>query len=127
MVNMGLETVFMLVFTGLLAIFTGILAFTTRKYTRTTEKLLRQSEQAYKQSRGAFLANMLTTVLNLEQQNVNPKLSTWGKYWEKPETLYKDIAEIFGDVDENLKKDFVRAFSRFCERMRERSREKESK
>lgn len=100
-------------FTGVLAVFTSLLFFTSRRYTKVTEKLLQQSEAASKQSRAAFLGDMVVKALSLEErvmeQLPSPKSLLEGRSFIQPGSLTEDIAEMLGNIDEGLKRDFVRA------------------
>ena len=95
--------------------FTGVLAITTIVYVRVSIILLKRTNESAKQSRAAFLADMIIRALDLERQFIHPD-STLDKYWDEPEKVHGDIAEIFGDIDEDLRRDFVRAMENFQKR-----------
>jgi len=110
---MDLASQLMVGFTGLLAIFTGLLVFATIWNVKITKKLLKHSEAASKQSRAAFLGDMVVKTLSLEErvseQWSSGKSLVEGRSFIEPGSLSKDIAEMLGNMDEGLKRDFVRA------------------
>lgn len=99
--------------------FTGILAGATIVYVIVSIILFARTGKSAKQSRAAFLADMIIRALDLERQFIHPD-STLGKYWDEPEKVHGDIAEIFGDIDAELKRDFMRAMNNFQRRRTEK-------
>lgn len=102
--------------------FTGVLAIATIVYVRVSIILLKRTNESVKQSRAAFLADMIIRALDLERQFIHPD-STLAKYWDEPEKIHGDIAEIFGDIDEELRRDFIRAMKNFQKRRLEKSKQ----
>ena len=102
--------------------FTGVLAIATIVYVGVSIILLKRTNESVKQSRAAFLADMIIRALDLERQFIHPD-STLAKYWDEPEKIHGDIAEIFGDIDEELRRDFIRAMKNFQKRRLEKSKQ----
>lgn len=95
--------------------FTFVLAVATIWNVKITQGLLRRSEEASRQSRAAFLADMVVKALSLEErvseQWSSGKSLVEGRSFIEPGSLSKDIAEMLGNIDQGLKRDFVRALS----------------
>ena len=93
--------------------FTFVLAIATIWNVKITKKLLKQSEAASKQSRAAFLGDMVVKALSLEErvseQWSSGKSIVEGRSFIEPGSLSEDIAKMLGNIDENLKRDFVKA------------------
>ena len=95
--------------------FNATLAIATATYVVVSIVLLVGTGRSARQSRAAFLADMIVRALDLERQFIS-KDSTLGKYWDEPEKIHGDIAEIFGDIDQELKADFMTAMNNFKKR-----------
>jgi len=101
----------------IMVVFTAVLAAATVAYVVVSIILLLRTGKSAKQSRAAFLADVIVRALDLERQ-FSGQNSTLSKYWDKaePEKIHGDIAEIFGDIDEELKTDFMVAMENFQKR-----------
>ena len=101
--------------TWVIAAFAIVLAVTTIIYTAVSFRLLNESKKASREPRIAFLTDAIVRTLDLERELVKQDLSSYGRYYDKPEKLHKDIGQIFAGVGESLREEFTRAMERFQE------------